>query len=109
VCILLEFPQKSQAIPIMDPLSCFMIKRVSTVFYTYIFHFAWEDQSDSAYCIFHTVLISCITVLYEPHRTVMHLIGQIQYSYAENLFAECYVNASVNNTSKSLKPAKLAL
>ena len=57
--------------------------------YTVILYFAWEDQSDAAYRIVHTVLISCITVLYESYRTVMHLIGQIQYSYAENLFKEC--------------------
>ena len=36
-------------------------------------------------CIVHTVFISCITVLYESYGTVMQLIGQIQYSYAENL------------------------
>ena len=29
-----------------------------------MFYFVWEDQSNSTYCIFHTVLISCITVLY---------------------------------------------
>ena len=50
-----------------------------------------EDQSNAVYCIFHAVLISCITVLYESNRTVMQLIGQIQngkvqiqHSYAEN-------------------------
>ena len=59
----------------------------------------------------HTVLINCITVLYESYSTVKHLIeqtqqtwentvqlctylgkcsilGQIRYSYAENLFKE---------------------
>ena len=29
-----------------------------------------EDQSDTTYCTVHTVLISCITVLYESYRTV---------------------------------------
>jgi len=29
-----------------------------------ILYFVWEDQRDSAYCIFHTILIICITVLY---------------------------------------------
>ena len=57
-----------------------------------ILYFAWEDQSDSVYHILHTVLINCITVLYESYSTVMQLIGQIQYSYVENLFKECYVN-----------------
>ena len=51
----------------------------------YILYFAWEDQSDAAYRIIHTVLINCITVLYESYSTVMQLIRQIQYSYAENL------------------------
>ena len=40
--------------------------------------------------IVHTVLITCITVLYESHRTVMQLIRQIQYSFAENWFKEYY-------------------
>ena len=36
-----------------------------------ILYFVWEeDQSDAAYCIFHTVLISCITVLYLPNCAV---------------------------------------
>ena len=26
------------------------------------------------------------------HSTVMQLIGQISYSYAENVFKECYIN-----------------
>ena len=34
-----------------------------------------EDQSDFMHFIVHTVLISCITVLYESYRTVMQLIG----------------------------------
>ena len=34
-------------------------------YYIYMPYFAWEDQSDATYCIVHTVLISCITVLYE--------------------------------------------
>ena len=75
-------------------------------------YFAWEDQSDAAYHIVHIVLISCITVLYESYRTVMqlistvmHLIGQIQYSYVENLFKECMKTIRC----KSLKPAKLIL
>ena len=42
--------------------------------------------------VLYTVLINCITALYESHRTVTQLIGQIQYSYVENLFKECYVN-----------------
>ena len=57
-----------------------------------ILYFAWEDQSDAAYRIVYTVLFSCVAVLYESYSTVMQLIGQIQYSYAENLFKECYVN-----------------
>ena len=57
-----------------------------------ILYFAWEDQSYATYCILHTVLISCITVLHESYSTVMQLIMKIQYSYAENLFVECYVN-----------------
>ena len=64
--------------------------------YLDILYFAWEDQSDAAYRILHTVLISCITVLYESYSTVMQLIGQIQYNYVENLFVECYVNNTVN-------------
>ena len=36
-----------------------------------------------------TLLISCITVLYELYSQLC-LIGQIQYSYAENIFKECY-------------------
>jgi len=50
----------------------------------YILYFAWEDQSDFGYCIFHTVLISCITVLYES-RTVMCLIGLIQHTWANTV------------------------
>ena len=57
-----------------------------------ILYFVWEDQSNVACRIVHTVLISCITVLYESYRTVMQLIGKIQYSYAESLFKECYIN-----------------
>ena len=57
-----------------------------------ILYFAREDQSDAAYCIVHTVLINCITVLYESYSTVMRLLEQIQHSSAENLFKECYVN-----------------
>ena len=49
-----------------------------------ILYFVWEDQSDAMFRIVHTPLISCITVLYETCRTVMQLIGQIQYSYALN-------------------------
>ena len=77
--------------------------------------FAWEDQSEVAYCIVHKVLIKRITVLYESYRTVVRLIGkiknsyvlnwantahsgkystlgQIQCSYAKSLLKECYVN-----------------
>ena len=50
-----------------------------------ILYFAWEDQSDSMYRIVHTRLISCITVLYESYSTVMHLIGQIQYTWANTV------------------------
>ena len=64
---------------------------MQSVYFT-ILYFAWKDQSDAAYRILHTVLINCITVLYESYSTVMQLIGQIQYSYAENLVVECYVN-----------------
>ena len=39
--------------------------------YIGISYFAWEDQSNSACCIFHTVLISYITILYESYRTIM--------------------------------------
>ena len=67
-----------------------------TILQTSILYFAWEDQSDAAYRILHTVLINCITVLCESYSTVMQLIGQIQYSYVENLFVECYVNNTVN-------------
>jgi len=38
-------------------------------------NFVWEDQKDSAYCIFYKILIICITVLYESCKTVMRLIG----------------------------------
>ena len=58
------------------------------------------------YCIVHTVLISCITVLYESYGTVMQLIGQIQYGYAENLCKEYY---GEKKNTKSLKSAKLIL
>jgi len=44
-------------------------------------YFSWEDQRDSTYCIFHTILISCITVLYESYRKVVRLIGQIQNAF----------------------------
>ena len=53
-------------------------------YYIYMSYFAWEDQSDATYCIVHTVLISCITVLYESYKTAVKLIGQIQYNYALN-------------------------
>jgi len=43
------------------------------------------------YHIVYTLPISYITVLYESYGTVMQLIGQIQYSYAENLFKECNI------------------
>ena len=33
----------------------------------HILYFVWEDQSDAVYHIFHTVLINCITVLYESY------------------------------------------
>ena len=49
-----------------------------------ILYFAWEDQSDAVYRIVHTVLINCITVLYESYSTGMQLIGKIQYSYTLN-------------------------
>ena len=54
-----------------------VIKRMSNRnvqgnFYIHILYFAWEDQSDAAYCIFHTVLNSCITALHKLYRTVMH-------------------------------------
>ena len=51
----------------------------------HILHFAWEDQSDAAYHIVHTVLINCITVLYESYSTVMRLIGQIQHTWANTV------------------------
>ena len=41
-----------------------------------------SKQCSVLYC--PSVLISCITVLYESYSTVMQLIGQIQYSYALN-------------------------
>ena len=50
----------------------------------YILYFAWEDQSEKVCCIAHKVVINCITVLYEPYSTVMHLIGHIQHCYALN-------------------------
>ena len=64
--------------------------------YAVILYFVWEDQSDAMHRIVHTVLISIITVLYESYRTIMQLIGQTQYSYAENLFKECYENNTLN-------------
>ena len=45
-----------------------------------ILYFMWEDQIDAAYRIVHTVLINCISVLYELYSTVMQLIGQIQHT-----------------------------
>ena len=51
----------------------------------HILYFVWEDQYNVAHCIVHSVLISCITVLYESYRTILQLIGQIQYSYVLNL------------------------
>ena len=44
----------------------------------------WENQSVAAHCILHTVPINYITVLYESYSTVRHIIGQMQYSYADN-------------------------
>ena len=38
-----------------------------------------------AYRIVHTVLISCINVLYESYSTVMQLIGQIQHTWANTV------------------------
>ena len=55
-------------------------KKMSLVAFLY---FAWENQGAAACCIFHIILISCITVLYESYSTVMLLIGQIQYSYVD--------------------------
>ena len=72
-------------------LGYYIIDEQSLV-YLQILFFAWEDQSNAAYRIVHTVLISCITALYESYSTVMQLIGRIQYSYAENLFVEYYVS-----------------
>ena len=46
--------------------------------YVSVLYFAWEDQGDAIYCIFHTVLISCISV------SCTAIIGQMQYSYALN-------------------------
>jgi len=40
-----------------------------------------SKQFDMLYCPYST---HTVTVLYEPYRTVMDLIGQIQYSYALN-------------------------
>ena len=53
--------------------------------YMYILYFVWEDQSDAAYRIVHTVLINCITVLYESYSTVMCLIGKIQHTWANTV------------------------
>ena len=36
----------------------------------FILYFAWEDSSDAVHCIVRTVLIRCITVLYESYSTV---------------------------------------
>ena len=74
------------------PLYCIFRTHAWRCFNSNVLYFAWEDQSDAMYRILHTVLINCITVLYESYSTVMQLIGQIQYSYVENLFVECYVN-----------------
>ena len=40
-----------------------------------ILYFEWEDQSEKVYCIVHTVVINCMTVLYKPYSTVMCLIA----------------------------------
>ena len=56
-----------------------------TVIDLFILYFVWEDQSDVAYRILHTVLINCITVLYESYSTVMRLIGKIQYTWANTV------------------------
>ena len=56
--------------------------------YLHMLYFAWEDQSNAAYRILHTVLINCITVLYESYSTVMRLIGQIQHTW-ENTVQLC--------------------
>ena len=49
-----------------------------------ILYFAWEDKSKKVCCIVHTVVINCITVLYEPYSTVMCLIGHVKLCYALN-------------------------
>ena len=66
------------------PLKCTERPRENVPF-PVIFYFAWEDQSDATYRILHTVLINCITVLYESYSTVMQLIGQIQYTWANTV------------------------
>jgi len=53
-------------------------------FKSVIMYFAWEDQSEKVCRIDHKVVINCITVLYEPYSTVMHLIVHIQHCYALN-------------------------
>ena len=86
-----------------------------------ILYFVWEDQSNAAYCIVHTVLINCITVLYKSYSTVTQLIGQI-YSYALNwentahlgkcstVMRRIYLRNVMKTTHcKLLKPAKLIL
>ena len=73
---------------------------------------SWEDQSNAAHRIVHTVLISCITVLYESYRTVMQLIGQIQHTLGKysTVMQRIYLrNVTKTAHCKSLKPAKLIL
>ena len=47
--------------------SCYYDSIMHLYMYHHILYFAWEGQSDLVYCIFHTVLINCITVLYLPN------------------------------------------
>ena len=61
------------------------------------------------YRIVHTLLISCITVLYESYRTVMQLIGQIQYTWANTVRRIYLWNVTKTTHCKSLKPANLVL
>jgi len=80
--------------------------------YKNILYFVWEDQRDSMYCIFYTVLIICIWFIQNSYAlnwaNTAHL-GKYSTVCSGELFEECYVNTSVNNTSKSLKSAKLIL
>ena len=64
-----------------------------------ILYFAWKDQSDAAYCIFHTVLISCIrNCTVQVIQNILQPIGLIQYSYVLNRANPAHLGKSVQST-----------